>query len=79
MSSEYIHWHEGLFLLPHHFQTLHREVLEGFGAERSLSWAFPYGVVEARLAPDELAHYRVRFERLTVVMPVEILNCGPTL
>ena len=69
MSSEYIHWHEGLFLLPHHFQTLHREVLERFGAERSLSWAFPYGVVEARLAPDELAHYRVRFERLTVVMP----------
>jgi type VI secretion system protein ImpJ len=69
MSSEYIHWHEGLFLLPHHFQTLHREVLDRFSSERGLSWAFPYGVVEARLAPDELSHYRVRFERLTAVMP----------
>lgn len=69
MISPEIHWHEGLFLLPQHFQTLSRAVGERFAAERNLSWAYPYGVLEARLSHDDLENFRLRFERLRVVMP----------
>lgn len=64
-----IHWHEGLFLQPHHLQRLQKNITDAVGAERQLSWAYPYGVVEARLSPDELENQRVRFERFRAVMP----------
>lgn len=64
-----IHWHEGLFLLPHHLQRLQKTIIDGLGAERKLSWAYPYGVVESRLSPDELENLRLRFDKLRVVMP----------
>jgi len=64
-----IHWHEGLFLLPHHLQRLQKTIFDGLGAERKLSWAYPYGVVESRLSPDELENLRLRFDKLRVVMP----------
>lgn len=69
MSSPLIHWHEGLFLLPHHFQTLHRGVLDQFGSERRLAWAYPYGVIDEKLSHDDLENFRIRFDRLQVVMP----------
>ncbi len=69
MPTPLIHWHEGLFLLPQHFQILQRGMLDEIGGERSLSWAYPYGVVEARLAHDDLENFRIRFDRLQVVMP----------
>ena len=69
MSSPLIHWHEGLFLLPQHFQTLHQGVLEQFGSERRLAWAYPYGVIDGKLSYDDLENFRIRFERLQVVMP----------
>jgi predicted component of type VI protein secretion system len=34
-----IHWHEGLFLLPHHLQHLQRSVSESASAERQLNWS----------------------------------------
>lgn len=64
-----IHWHEGLFLLPHHLQRQQREVIERFTAERQLLIAYPYGVIEARLVREELENMRVRFDRLRAVMP----------
>lgn len=64
-----VHWHEGLFLQPHHFQVMQRGVLEQVRAERRLGWHYPYGVVEARLLPDELENGRIRFEKLHAVMP----------
>jgi type VI secretion system protein ImpJ len=64
-----IHWHEGLFLQPHHLQRLQKAAVEGIGAERQLTWSFPYGVVEARLSQDELENMRIRFDRLRVMMP----------
>src|SRR5207302_2986418 len=68
MSAQ-IHWHEGLFLQPHHFQRFQKSVFDQFGSDRSLAWAYPYGVVEARLSADELENMRLRFDRLHAIMP----------
>jgi len=64
-----VHWHEGLFLQPHHLQVLQRQMLDRSSRDRGLSWGYPYGVVEAKLSTDELSNMRVRFDRLRVVMP----------
>ena len=68
MSLE-IHWHEGLFLQPHHLQRLQRGFHERLSAERRLAWAFPYGVIEARLSRGDLENMRIRFERLRALLP----------
>ena len=74
MSLE-IHWHEGLFLQPHHLQRLQKSVHDQVGVERKLGWAYPYGLLEARLSRDDLENMRIRFERLRVVMPSgQIIN-----
>lgn len=64
-----IHWHEGLFLQPHHLQQLQKGANDLFGTERRLQFPYPYGIVEARLSADELESMRLRFDRLHVVMP----------
>lgn len=67
--SLFIHWHEGLFLQPHHLQRLQHGVLQQFKAERRLAWPYPYGFIEGQLSLDELANFRVRFDKLRVLMP----------
>jgi len=67
--SRQVHWHEGLFLQPHHLQQFQRSVGQRLGWERARSWGYPYGVVESRISSDELENLRVRFERLLAVMP----------
>ncbi len=64
-----VHWHEGLFLQPHHLQELQRQSLERGASERRLSWAHPYGVIESRVSGDALENLTVRFDRLRAVMP----------
>jgi type VI secretion system protein ImpJ len=68
MSAQ-IHWHEGLFLQAHHFQRSQKALFDTISAERRLAWAFPYGVIEARLNPDDLENMRIRFDRLRAIMP----------
>jgi type VI secretion system protein ImpJ len=48
---------------------MQRNLLEGFGTERKLAWAYPYGLVEARLSSDALENLLVQFDSLRVVMP----------
>jgi type VI secretion system protein ImpJ len=64
-----VHWHEGLFLLPHHLQRFQRSLSDGDSAERRLNWAYPYGLVEARLSSDDLENMRIRFDHLHAIMP----------
>ncbi len=64
-----IHWHEGLFLQPHHLQAFSRGVLESFWRERRLSWAYPYGVLDCRISSDGLENNLVRLDRLHAIMP----------
>lgn len=67
--SNPIHWHEGLFLQPHHLQRMQRGLWEQSQAIHRLAWHYPYGVIEARLSQDELENMRVRFDKLRVMMP----------
>ena len=64
-----IHWCEGLFLQPHHLQSMQRYVLTKFTRERRLCWCYPYGVIEAKVSDDQLENMRVSFDRLRVIMP----------
>src|SRR5215213_4682084 len=64
-----IHWHEGLFLQPHHLQRLQKNVFDLVAHERALTWSYPYGVVDIRLVQDDLENQRIRFDRLRAVMP----------
>ncbi len=64
-----IHWCEGLFLQPHHLQTMQRYILENFTRERRLCWSYPYGVIEAKVSDDQLENMRVSFDRLRAIMP----------
>jgi type VI secretion system ImpJ/VasE family protein len=64
-----IHWHEGLFLQAHHLQRNQKSFGDALSAERRLAFAYPYGVIEARLSPDDLENHRIRFDRLRAIMP----------
>lgn len=64
-----VHWHEGLFLQPHHLQTMQHHLLERLRTERRLNWAYPYGLVESRLSADALENMIIQFDRLRAIMP----------
>ncbi len=64
-----VHWHEGLFLQPHHLQTMQHHLLERFGSERRLGYIFSYGIIDMKLSADALENMLVRFDRLRVVLP----------
>jgi type VI secretion system protein ImpJ len=64
-----VHWHEGLFLQPHHLQTLQRQVFDVASSERRFAMSYPYGVLDARLSQDALENMNVRFDLLRAVMP----------
>lgn len=64
-----VHWHEGLFLQPHHLQYLQRQVADALAAERRFGMAYPYGLIDARLSQDALESMLVRFDHLRAVMP----------
>src|SRR6059036_3727548 len=64
-----IHWQEGLFLQPHHLQGMQRGFIDQVAQERRLGWPYPYGLIEARLSRDELENFRVRFDKLRLIMP----------
>ena len=66
--STHVHWHEGLFLQPHHLQVMQRGLLEHTRAERRLAWPFPYGVIECSPMRDQLENGLIAFEKLRVVM-----------
>ena len=72
-----VHWHEGLFLQPHHLQTMQRHFVEKFGSERRLAWSYPYGVEEYSLSNDALENMLVQFNKLSAVMPSGIEVCAP--
>ncbi len=65
----HVHWHEGLFLQPHHLQLMQRRLASDIRAARGLFNPYCFGVLEMRLSPDELADGRIRFERLRAILP----------
>lgn len=74
-----VHWHEGLFLQPHHLQAMQHGLLEASAAERKLAYAYPYGVVESRLSADALENMLLQFDVLRAVMPSGlVVDCPAT-
>src|ERR1017187_1052821 len=65
----HVHWHEGLFLQPHHLQTMQRRLEADIRAARALLNPYCFGIIESRLSYDALADGRVEFERLRAIMP----------
>jgi type VI secretion system protein ImpJ len=65
----HVHWHEGLFLQPHHLQIMQRGLQSDLRKARALLDPYCYGVLESRLSQDDLADGRIRFERLRAIMP----------
>jgi type VI secretion system ImpJ/VasE family protein len=67
--SDQVHWSEGLFLQPQHLQAMQRMLLDRFSAERRLGWPYPYGLIESKLAPGAIEDQKVRFSRLSAILP----------
>ena len=65
----HLHWHEGLFLQPHHLQMMQRQLQTDICAARALLAPYAFGVIECRLSHDDLADGRIHFERLNAIMP----------
>ncbi len=65
----HVHWHEGLFLRPHHLQLMQRGLRGSLAELRELTWAYPWGLVRAELSADALENMMVRFDRLHAVLP----------
>jgi len=64
-----VHWHEGLFLQPHHLQAMHREQFDNLSRERRLANPYPYGVIDMKWSTDALENMLVRIDRLRAIMP----------
>ncbi|MEI9893457.1 MAG: type VI secretion system baseplate subunit TssK [Chthoniobacter sp.] len=62
-----IHWHEGLFLQPHHLQRFQKNIYDHIALGRSFQIPYAYGVIEMRLSLDELENKRILFDRLRVI------------
>lgn len=68
-----VHWHEGLFLLPHHLQMMQRSLQQQVASDRRLGWPYPHGLLEAAVSTDALANMLVQFDRLRAVMPSGVM------
>lgn len=79
-TTGHVHWHEGLFLQPHHLQVMQNQLLQCIAEERRAIRSFPYGLREARLSADALENMLVKYDRLQAVMPsgIEINYPGNT-
>ncbi|MFO0826524.1 MAG: type VI secretion system baseplate subunit TssK [Phycisphaerales bacterium] len=65
-----VHWEDGLYLDPHHFQQMQRHIDSRFIGERSLLAPFAYGVIDLAIDESRLrGARRIRLERLDAVMP----------
>lgn len=67
--TQHIHWHEGLFLQPHHMQQMQQNLVTQIRSERRLRFAHAYGVISSELSGDALRNLLVQFKHLRVIMP----------
>jgi predicted component of type VI protein secretion system len=64
-----VHWHEGLFLQPHHLQVMQRRFMESLAGLHLLSASYPAGIIKAAFSLDALAKGDLRFTELRAMMP----------
>jgi type VI secretion system protein ImpJ len=77
MTADAVHWYEGLFLRPQHFQTAHRQFVSQL--QRSARWDvhFNWGIRVLELDVDALANYRLVVRRLQARLRDGTLVCSP--
>lgn len=66
---QYVHWSEGQFLQPHHFQQMQRSLIETIFSERALYTPYPEGLVSIEIDEDALRSRRVVIKNLCAIMP----------
>jgi len=64
-----IHWHEGMFLRPHHFQAAQRLSFHVNGLASKWDLHFNWGVRALEIDTDALANYRLEIRRLKARLP----------
>ena len=55
-----VHWSEGMFLLPHHFQAAERYWTETLNTSEQWDHQYNYGLRRVELSDDALANYQVQ-------------------
>ena len=66
--EEFLHWNDGLFLQPHHFQYFQRQSFLFLRSGLRLSSPYPWGLIEFEIDDDSLAAGRVVVKRFSAIM-----------
>ena len=66
---QYVHWSEGQFLQPHHFQQVQRSLLNTINSERTLYSPYTEGVISIEVDEDALRANRVVIKNMSAIMP----------
>jgi type VI secretion system ImpJ/VasE family protein len=66
--EELLHWNDGQFLQPHHFQYFQRQNAESQKNNRTFSNAYPWGLVDFEIDSDALAGARVVVKRFSAIL-----------
>lgn len=67
--TEQVHWADGLFLQPHHFQILQRSIIESVRNERNFYLPYKYGLIDLDINRDALLNRRVVIKSFSAIMP----------
>ncbi len=65
-----VHWFEGMFLRPQHFQAADRYGAEQLGAAMRWQNAYAYGIQSIDIQSDAIAAYSFQLNRLCLVTPL---------
>ncbi|MDR0554227.1 MAG: type VI secretion system baseplate subunit TssK, partial [Treponema sp.] len=66
--EQLLHWNDGQFLQPHHFQYFQRQIMDYLSGGRAFSLPYPWGLVDFEIDGDALAGARVVVKRFSAIM-----------
>ena len=66
MTARAVHWHEGMFLRPHHFQALQRHWADAQQRGERFDHNFHWGLRALEFDADALANFRFEVQALSV-------------
>ncbi|MDR2480862.1 MAG: type VI secretion system baseplate subunit TssK [Spirochaetaceae bacterium] len=66
--EELLHWNNGQFLQPHHFQYLQRQSMDYIKNNRAFSLPYPWGLINFEIDSDALASGRVVVRQFSAVL-----------
>jgi type VI secretion system protein ImpJ len=69
MKNLPVHWSEGMFLRPHHFQAADRFWTESLAVSQRWDCHYNYGVRQIDISPEAVANYQVEVRSCQARMP----------